>query len=232
LLIETCRHVAFFQSIPGVACKEPAEFGTNGVAKMMKKILLAAAVAVTAAVGGQSIAPFSSPALAQVDPFDTARHYIGTKENAEALKIIDGGAFPIDQGNYEGWTMLHYAAEANNLEIVKALLERGADPTLKTKYGSLPYEVASGTMVKAAIAAAVETRTGVNPMAKASPSPAITPKPAASQTASSTGSSAKSPREKLCQQRWYASQALCSDSTCKMREYRKWQTCLKTGSYY
>ena len=127
--------------------------------------------------------------------------------------------------------MLHYAAEANNLEMVKALIERGADPTLKTKYGSLPYEVASGTMVKAAIAAAVEARTGANPMTAAAPRAAAA-KPAAPRAAAAAASSTKSPREKMCQQRWYASQALCSDSTCKMREYRKWQTCLKTGSYY
>jgi hypothetical protein len=41
----------------------------------------------------------------------------------------------------------------------------------------------------------------------------------------------ESPHRKMCSERHYSSSALCSDSTCKMREYRKWQTCLKTGSY-
>ena len=116
--------------------------------------------------------------------------------------------------------------------MVKALLERGADPTVKTKYGSLPYDVASATMVKAAIAAAVEARTGTNPMKPAAVSRAAAATPARTSTATAAATPAKSPREKMCGERWYSSNALCSDSTCKMREYRKWQTCLKTGSYY
>ena len=130
----------------------------------MKKYLAAAALALAAVAGSQGYLPIAAPAHAEADPFDNARYYIVNKQNAEALKLIDSGAFPIDQGNYEGWTLLHYAAEAGNLDMVKALLERGADPTAKTKYGSLPYDVASATMVKAAIAAAVEARTGTNPM--------------------------------------------------------------------
>ncbi len=196
----------------------------------MKKYLAAAALALAAVAASQGYLPIAAPAHAEVDPFDNARYYIVNKQNAEALQLIDSGAFPIDQGNYEGWTLLHYAAESGNLEMVKALLERGADPTLKTKYGSLPYDVASATMVKAAIAAAVEARTGTNPM-KPSPAPRAAAA-ARTSTAVTSPSAAKSPREKMCQQRWYSSNALCSDSTCKMREYRKWQTCLKTGSYY
>lgn len=198
----------------------------------MKKYLAAAALAVAVIAGGHTVLPVVTPAHAETDPFDDARYYIVNKQNGEALRLIDSGAFPVDQGNYEGWTLLHYAAESGNLEMVKALLERGADPTLKTKYGSLPYEVASATMIKAAIAAAVEARTGANPM-----KPAAAPRAAAVSAPARTASAAapakpQSAREKMCQQRWYSSNALCSDSTCKMREYRKWQTCLKTGSYY
>ncbi len=198
----------------------------------MKRVFAAVALAFALVLGGQSIVPIAPPAQAQADPFDTARYYVVNKQNAEALKIIDSGEFPIDQGNYEGWTMLHYAAEAGNLEMVKALLERRADPTLKTKYGSLPYEVASSTMVKAAIAAAVEARTGSNPMKPAATSRAASAPARTTAPTVAAASKTKTPREKMCGERWYASQALCSDSTCKMREYRKWQTCLKTGSYY
>jgi hypothetical protein len=199
----------------------------------MKRIFFAAALSLTAALGTQLADPMSSPAFAQADPFDSARYYISIKSNAKALDLIDSGAFPIDQGNPEGWTMLHYAAEAGNLEMVKALLERGADPTLKIHSGSSVYQVALGTSVQAAIAAAVEARTGINPMAPAVRKPAAAPRPTAAKSTGSTAAvSTKSPREKMCQSRWYSSQALCSDSTCKMREYRKWQTCNKTGSYY
>ena len=203
----------------------------------MKRLFLAAALAVLALTGGQSFAPLATTAMAQSDPFDSARYYIGIKQNDKALELIDSGAFGIDQANPEGWTMLHYAAEAGNLPMVKALLARGADPTAKIHSGSSVYQVALGTMVQAEIAAAVEARTGANPMrpaakpaAAAKASAPVSRAPAA--TASKPASATKSPREKMCQQRWYSSQALCSDSTCKMREYRKWQTCLKTGSYY
>ncbi|MGN3974098.1 ankyrin repeat domain-containing protein [Tsuneonella sp. SYSU-LHT278] len=199
----------------------------------MKRLLIAAAFAVLVLVAGQSFAPVAAPALAQADPFDTARYYIKTKSNAEALELVDSGAFGIDQANPEGWTLLHYAAEAGNLAMVKALLARGADPTARIHSGSSVYEVALGTMVQAEIAAAVEARTGVNPMKPAAAAKASAPAPrAAAATAPKAAPATKSPREKMCQQRWYSSQALCSDSTCKMREYRKWQTCLKTGSYY
>lgn len=202
----------------------------------MRRILgaVAAALAMATVVTGVPL-PVAAPALAQADPFDSARYYIGIKQDEKALELIDSGAFPIGQTNAEGWTMLHFAAEAGNLAMVKALLERGADPTAKIHSGSSVYQVALGTMVQIEIATAVETRTGVNPMKPAvsrSVAPARSSAASAAGSAGSSTTAGKSPREKMCQQRWYSSQALCSDSTCKMREYRKWQTCNKTGSYY
>ncbi|URW74787.1 ankyrin repeat domain-containing protein [Sphingomonas donggukensis] len=191
-------------------------------------LALAAAMQLLAAVPAVS-------AMVESDPFDDARHYVVNRQNAEALRLIDSGQFPIDQTNYEGWTLLHYAAEAGNLDMVKALLDRRADPTLKTKWGSTPWDVASATMVRSALVAAVTQRTGRAPGApdRAAPPARSAPQPArASASGASAPAKPQSPRAKQCQARWYSSQALCSDSTCKMREYRKWQTCLKTGSYY
>jgi hypothetical protein len=110
---------------------------------------------------------------AERDPFDATRSHIVHGENAEALAIVDSGAFEIGQTNYEGWTLLHYAAEANNLEMVRALLDRGADPTAKTKWGSTPYEIASATMVKSLLAKAVQSqaRGGNSGSRQAAPSP-------------------------------------------------------------
>ncbi|WP_299645458.1 ankyrin repeat domain-containing protein [Sphingomonas bacterium] len=174
--------------------------------------------------------PSLGSAATQGDPFDNARFHVVNKQNAQALAIVDSGAFGIDQANDEGWTLLHFAAEQGNLEMVKLLLARGADPTLKTTRGSTPYQVASATMVRAEIDKAVRAKTGV----AASPAAKLPAKTAAARASSVPGvkPAATSPRAKLCQARWYSSQALCSDSTCKMREYRKWQTCQKTGSYY
>ncbi|RYE03562.1 MAG: ankyrin repeat domain-containing protein [Sphingomonadales bacterium] len=92
----------------------------------------------------------------QADPFETARYDIGIKKNAEALQIVDSGAFDINQQTDEGYSLLHYAAEAGNLEMVKALLARGANPNLKSVRGSTPYDMAGQTMVKAELARAMK----------------------------------------------------------------------------
>lgn len=100
----------------------------------------------------------SSAALA--DSFDTTRWHIGAKQNAEALRIVDSGEFDINMQTEEGYSLLHYAAEAGNLAMVKALLERGADPRLESNLGTSVYEMAVGTMVKAEIRKAVAAWNG------------------------------------------------------------------------
>ena len=284
-----------------------------------------------------------APAARAGDPFDDARYAIGIKDNATALRLIDSGQFPIDMQNGEGYTLLHFAAGDSNLAMVEALLERGADPTIKTHELRLtPLNRAMGTMVTARLARAVaEREPGATP-AKSRPAtgtgdfdkiryaigtrnedqaraeldkgidinmqtsegftllhyaandgnlamvdellrrganpnirnydPGVTPldqatgtmvadrirkaggisgrasaaaratpaaaaarpatKPTAKPVTDSKDDTAKSPHYKMCTARHYSSSALCSDTTCKMREYRKWQTCLKTGSYY
>lgn len=136
------------------------------------------AAALIAGVGGDSVA-------LQADRFDTARYYIGTKNNAEALALIDSGKFDVNFQTEEGYSLLHYAADAGNLEMVEALLARGADPTLKTKRGSTPYDMALGSMVKARIAKAIQAR-GASGGTAATGSSA--PRPAAGAAAPATGS--------------------------------------------
>ena len=160
------------------------------------------------------------------DPFDDARHYVVNKANADALSLVDSGQFPIDQPNYEGWTLLHYAAEAGNLEMVQALLQRGADPTLRTKWGSTPWDVASASMIKAAIARAVTARSGAAPSGSAQ----AVSRPRA--PAASTPPPAATGNRLACNQKWKADYDLCSDTTCKMITYRKHAQCLKTGRYW
>lgn len=100
---------------------------------------------------GLSAALLSTAAIAAVDPFDSARHYLQIKKNAEALEIVDSGQVDVNTQTEEGYSLLHYAAGAGNLEMVKALLERGADPHAKSAIGTTPYQMAIGTMVQAEI---------------------------------------------------------------------------------
>ncbi|MCV5232064.1 ankyrin repeat domain-containing protein, partial [Escherichia coli] len=86
-----------------------------------------------------------------VDPFDLARSHIQAQQNEEALALIDSGAVDVNMQTGESYSLLHYAAGAGNLAMVKALLARGADPTLKSSIGTTPYQMAIGTMVQAEI---------------------------------------------------------------------------------
>lgn len=146
-------------------------------------------------------------------------------------QMLDDGTLPVDyQDPDSGWTMLNVAAQQNKREIVKLLLARGANPNLANRAGFAPVDSAMSNpgIIDLLVAAGARPPSGYRPLNAASTrnSPLVTSSPKAKQA------KAQSPREKLCQSRWYASQALCSDSTCKMREARKWQTCLQTGSYY
>jgi ankyrin repeat protein len=265
------------------------------------------------------------------DPFSDARHAIGIKDNETVIKLIDSNQVPINMQNDEGYTLLHVAADQNNLAMVELLLARGADPAIKSQTGSTAFSMASGTMIRSKIKAAMDGRVKaaaapaangagdfdkirhaigikdndtaiaeinkgidintqttegytllhiaanqnnlamvekllrlgalpniraqsgataadlgygfkpilaaieaaggkLNTMANAGKPKPMTPftaTPAIPAPPAEANSDAK-----LCAQRHRSSSALCSDSTCKMREYRKWQTCLKTGSYY
>jgi hypothetical protein len=90
-------------------------------------------------------------AAAAVDPFDLARNHIQAHQNAEATRLIESGQFDVNLQTSEGFSLLHYAAGAGNLEMVRTLLQKGADPTLKADGGTTPYQMAIGTMVQAEI---------------------------------------------------------------------------------
>lgn len=295
----------------------------------MRWLGILAAFAALVALAGQAAAG---------DALDNARYYIGVKQSAKALELIDSGQFDINQQNEEGYTLLHFAAEAGDLELVKAMLARGADPSIKTrKLGLTPYEMAYSTLVKAELrkamtagarpasgapaaagAAAPEAGgTGMCAMVRAEKvsdgrSPAMRPflkardavwynhpdelagllddcvkvnqqdeygwtllhqaadrdrvalarllldrgasKTLRNKDGQTAAQLAKSPEMKAllgpatplpakaaagakgrdleCQQKHRADVALCSDETCRMRSYRKWQQCLKTGNYW
>ncbi|MGZ2412274.1 uncharacterized protein ACUXST_001695 [Sphingomonas sp. F9_3S_D5_B_2] len=102
-------------------------------------------------IAAGALALISTAAIAG-DPFDDARYYMGIKKNADALRLIDSGQFDVNMQNEEGYTLLHYAADNGNNEMVKALLQRGADPTIKANSGSTAYDMATGTSIKVLLA--------------------------------------------------------------------------------
>ena len=159
--------------------------------------------------------------------FDKIRHAIGLKDNDTAIAEINRG-IDVNMQNNEGYTLLHFAADQNNLAMVEKLLRLGANPNIRSRNGSTAADM--GVHYKPVLAAIEAAGGNLNTAAnigKPVPMTPVTAPPKAGPPAATTPSDAM-----VCAQRHRSSSALCSDSTCKMREYRKWQTCLKTGSYY
>lgn len=170
-----------------------------------------------------------------------AYHALEVKDDQAVLAVLNAG-FPVNYHDDDGYTLLHIAASNNRVDMVKELLGRGADPATKSRMGFTPVDsgITIPKIVDMLVAAGGPKPVGYKPATSAKPSTAAPakapPSPAAatktpSTTASPASAKPLSGRQKACEEKWYADQALCSDSTCKMRAYRKWDTCLKTGSY-
>ena len=169
-----------------------------------------------------------APALAGTGDFDKIRYAIGIKDNETALAEINKG-IDINMQTSEGYTLLHIAADQNNLVMVEKLLRAGAQPNIRSQSGSTAADM--GYHYKPVLAAIEAAGGKLNKAANLGKPVPMTPATATAASASSPAASTPSDAM-VCAQRHRSSSALCSDSTCKMREYRKWQTCLKTGSYY
>lgn len=99
---------------------------------------------------GMALVLTATPAVAG-DPFEDARYYV-TIDDAKVLALVDSGKVSVSDTNPEGYTLLHYAADANRLALVQALLQRGADPRAKSQRGSTPFDMATNASVKVALA--------------------------------------------------------------------------------
>lgn len=150
-----------------------------------------------------------SPAMR---PFLKAKDAIWYNHPDELAALIDD-CVGVDEQDQYGWTLLHHAVDRGRSEMARFLIGRGAKLTIRNKDGQTAAQLAQSPEMKSLL--------GSSPAAP----PAKTPPAQASGAKSSA-------RDKQCNARHSSSSALCSDSTCKMREYRKWQTCLQTGSYY
>jgi ATP-dependent Clp protease ATP-binding subunit ClpB len=50
--------------------------------------------------------------------------------------------------SFRGFTSLHYAVVIDDVEVVRALLEGGADPTIKNDSGNVPVDFAHSPVIK------------------------------------------------------------------------------------
>jgi ankyrin repeat protein len=67
--------------------------------------------------------------------------YAVYKKDKYALKMASASKDPNVQGQY-GWSMLHFAAKENQIEVAKILLAKGASPLLRDQWKQTPYRIA------------------------------------------------------------------------------------------
>nr|GMD74351.1 ankyrin repeat domain-containing protein, chloroplastic [Ipomoea batatas] len=72
------------------------------------------------------------------------------KADVGAAAMDDMGAvhFAAQKGHLEGMTALHYAAQGSNLELVKYLLKKGANLSVKNKAAKTPIDLASNDDIR------------------------------------------------------------------------------------
>jgi len=64
------------------------------------------------------------------------------------LANLLGQGVDINTQNSDGWTLLHIAADQGKPAFVRMLLDRGADPTIKTNYGKTAFDVTGSAQIK------------------------------------------------------------------------------------
>jgi ankyrin repeat protein len=99
------------------------------------------------------LAGMAHPALAQ-GAFDDARQNLVAGDVDSVLLSITMGAISVNMQDEQGYTLLHYAAQNGSLNAVRALLDRGADPTIRAKNGSTSEALATTPEVRAELKAA------------------------------------------------------------------------------
>lgn len=156
------------------------------------------------------------------DDWTDARYYAASKDIPHLKTMLDRG-MSVNIRNAEGWSLLMIAAEAGDVEMVKFLLSRGAYPDVTNMSGRSAFDVTASSEINALLKPAA---------AKPSASVASATAPKASPVPAKPKSAAEQKRSDFCQSQYRAAvAAFCSDTTCTMRENRKWSECLKTGRY-
>lgn len=94
---------------------------------------------------GADVNAVSNGSIAQVPPLGTAA-FVRSVELTTLL--IDAGA-EVNVSGEGGFTALHTAAQNDDVELCRLLLERGSDPTIANTRGQRPVDLATSTSLRA-----------------------------------------------------------------------------------
>jgi ankyrin repeat protein len=71
------------------------------------------------------------------------QHAAVTGDAAEVARLLRSGSANPNTRDLSGWTPLHYACLGGHRDVVRLLLDEGADPTKRTDKGYLAREIAN-----------------------------------------------------------------------------------------
>lgn len=141
----TLLHLAAFNDNPGmVRLLLRYHANPNIVDDQMQGALHAAAGNSNVAITQQLLNAGANPNAADVDGCTSLHMAIksdGQNIAACVQTLLDGGANPNIAAN-DGYTPLHTAAMYDEVEVVRLLLQRGADRNMLTENGQLPIDLA------------------------------------------------------------------------------------------
>ncbi|MDR6773444.1 ankyrin repeat protein [Azospirillum sp. BE72] len=82
------------------------------------------------------------------------------QQNDQKLIALLEQGVDINTRNSDGWTLLHIASDQGKPAFVSLLLNRGADPSIKTNYGKTAFDVAGSAQIKRMLTDAMAARGG------------------------------------------------------------------------
>lgn len=103
----------------------------------------------------------SAPAYADDwnDLYGALNSAMWQQNDQKLISLLEQGV-DINTRNSDGWTLLHIASDQGKPAFVRLLLNRGADPSIKTNYGKTAFDVAGSAQIKQMLTDAMAARGG------------------------------------------------------------------------
>lgn len=72
----------------------------------------------------------------------------GRDGSLTCVELLLAAGAEVNAQNFKGWTPLHFACVSEDKQLVQALLEAGADPSIRANWGRLPLDLTYRVEIK------------------------------------------------------------------------------------